>query len=409
VSKALPTQAGLGRSLLAPSEPSVRRPPAFVQKGFRPFFLLASVFASLWVLLWSLALLGHLSVGAYFDPVSWHAHEMIFGFVAAVISGFLLTAVGNWTERETLVRFPLLALAACWTLARVVFLLPNVARWVPAAVDLAYLPLLCAALAVPILKARNFRNLVFIGILVALWSTDLVMHLDVLGVWPGARRPASYVAVDLVVLMIVVFAARVVPMFTRNATGVQTIRSSPRLDVLAGGSLGVLALLDAASIGGALVAVVGTLAAFLVFARSLHWGFRHALRTPLLWILHAAHLWIPLGLALRAVAAISDRVPAPVAAHALTVGAIGAMTLGMMARVSLGHTGRPLTPPRTAVVSFALVLVAACVRVLLPLTGWVPYRSTVLTAGALWSLSFGIFAVAYTRTLLSPRIDGRAG
>ena len=399
------------RSLLEPfPPPSSESSLAVARKGFRPFFLLAGAFAVVALLLWMLILLGRANPGAYFDPIGWHAHEMIFGFAVAVIAGFLLTAVSNWTKQETLVGVPLLALSALWCAGRVALFAPELLpRWGPAALDLPFLPVLAAVVAVPLLRTGNYRNLVFVAILLGLWLTNVMMHLDALGVWAGARRPASVVSVDLVVLVILVFAGRVVPMFTRNATGVQSVRSVPRLDALAAGAMGLVVVLDVAGVSGPVGAASAGTAAALALVRTLHWGARHALRTPLLWILHAGYLFIPLGLGLRACSALFVAVPAVVALHALTVGAIGSVTLGMMARVALGHTGRPLAVRRPVVASFGLILAAASARALLPLTGLVSYQSAVLLAGGLWMLAFGIFVAIYGPILLGPRADGKAG
>jgi uncharacterized protein involved in response to NO len=223
------------------------------------------------------------------------------------------------------------------------------------------------------------------------------------------RRRASLVAVDIVVLVIVIMAGRVFPMFTRNATGVASIRSSPRLDALAAGSMGLLTIADAAALEGPMAALCAGVAGALALARTAHGGARHAARIPLLWILHAGYAWIPLGLALRAWASLSVAISPAVATHALTVGAIGGLTLGMMARVGLGHTGRPLAARWPVVLAFALVMLAALARVVVPLTGLVPYRASVFTAGILWTLAFGLFLVAYLPILTSPRVDGKPG
>jgi uncharacterized protein involved in response to NO len=214
--------------------------------GFRPFFLLAVLFAALAVPMWVLILLGKVRPSAYLDAANWHAHEMLFGFVVAVVAGFLLTAVRNWTQRETLTGAPLLALAALWMAGRVAMLcVDRMPRGLPALIDLCFLPLLSLALARPLFLARSYRNFVMLGI-VTLWLVaNAGMHLDALGVLPsGFARRAALVSVDLAVLMISVVAGRVFPMFTRNATGVASIRSVPAIDGLALGGLTVLVAAD---------------------------------------------------------------------------------------------------------------------------------------------------------------------
>jgi uncharacterized protein involved in response to NO len=241
-----------------------------------------------------------------------------------------------------------------------------------------------------------------------LWVCDLVIQLGYLGLIHGARRRATICGLDLVVLLIVIFAGRVFPMFTRNATRVESIRSHPRLDLLASLSMVAVtatdALVDDSRAGGVLLAV----AAMLVLARSIHWGARHSLRNPMLWILHASHLFIPIGLGLRAATLLSLDVSDLAGMHALGVGAIGAATLGMMARVALGHTGRLIAAPRVIVVGFALLLGGAVTRVTGELVP-VIRGASLLVAGSLWTGAFLLYVVAYARILVSPRIDGKAG
>jgi len=391
------------------AEPSAR-PWPIAAKGFRPFFLLAALFATLLVPLWLLVIDGRLQVGRYLDPIYWHAHEMVFGFAVAVIAGFLLTAVGNWTKRETAVGLPLLALAGLWVAGRVAMTGPQlVPPWLTAMTDLAFLPVLMVVVARPLIATRNTKNLVLLAILAALFLANLVVHLDVLGVLPGWRRRGCLLGIDVIVLVILVISGRTFPMFTRNGTGVETIASSPRLDQLTIASMAVLVVLDAVVpelvVTAAWAAVVGVLA----LVRSWRWGARHTLRSPLLWVLHVGYLWLPIGLVLRAVAAGTGAVSPQIATHALTVGAIGSLTLGMMARVALGHSGRLLAASRPIVVAFALSLLAAVVRVGAPLLGSDRYRITVVLAGALWTAAFALYLVVYVPILVAPRVDGKPG
>ena len=391
------------------AEPSAR-PWPIAAKGFRPFFLLAALFATLLVPLWLLVLDGRLQVGRYLDPIYWHAHEMVFGFAVAVIAGFLLTAVGNWTKRETAVGLPLLALAGLWVAGRVAMTGPQlVPPWLTAITDLAFLPVLIVVVARPLIATRNTKNLVMLAILTALFLANLVVHLDVLGVLPGWRRRGCLLGIDVIVLVILVISGRTFPMFTRNGTGVETIASSPRLDQLAIASMAVLVVLDAVVPELVVTAAWAALVGVLALVRSWRWGARHTRRTPLLWVLHVGYLWIPIGLVLRAVAAGTSAVTPQIATHALTVGAIGSITLGMMARVALGHSGRLLAASRTIVVAFVLALLAAMIRVGAPLLGGDRYRATVFLAGALWAAAFALYLVVYVPILVAPRVDGKPG
>ena len=392
-----------------PRAPTVRVSPV-AAKGFRPFFLLAGAFAAVIVPLWLLALRGVIHPGGSLDPITWHSHEMVFGFAVAVIAGFLLTAVGNWTQRETAVGAPLLGLAALWLAGRVAFLLaPALPAALVAAVDLAFLPALAFAIGRPIVQANNRRNLVMVAVLAALWLANLAIHLDGLGVLPGWRRRGSLVAVDVVIVVILIVSGRVFPMFTRNATKRDDVRSIPALDVAALVSFAAVIACDALDVTTAVAPICAGVAAALTLARTLHWGARRSLRQPLLWILHGAYLFIPLGLALRAASALTTRVPPSAATHALTVGAIGGLTLGMMARVSLGHTGRLLVAPPAITAAFALVMLAALLRVVTPIAAPSLYPASLQVIGVLWTLAFGLFVAVYARILVSSRPDGKAG
>jgi uncharacterized protein involved in response to NO len=396
----------LGEAHSAPSE----RGFPLAAKGFRPFFLLAGVFGALLLPLWLLALAGVFHPEAYFNPTYWHAHEMVFGFSTAVIAGFLLTAASRWTSRETVVGKPLLALASLWLAARVVILTASIwPRWLPAAVDLAFLPAVALGIGRPVVASRNWRQAPLMGLLIALFLANLVMHLDVLGLFADGQRRGSLFAVDLVVLVILIMAGRVFPMFTRNATGVKTIRSVPVLDVLALLAMLVVTLLQAGQTAAATTGYAAGVASILCAVRAVHWGARHSLRTPLLWILHLGYAWIPIGLAIRAVAMLDGRVPAVLGTHALTIGAIASVILGMMSRVALGHSGRALVPSRIIVVAFVLISLAACARVFVPLFAVSLYQGSVYAAGILFALAFLLFTIVYFPILTQPRPDGQPG
>jgi uncharacterized protein involved in response to NO len=389
----------LGR---APDAPAAIRP--FATKGFRPFFLLAGVFATLILPIWLLALAGVLEPTRYLDAITWHAHEMIFGFTMAVIAGFLLTAVGNWTGRETLVGTPLLAAAAVWVAGRVAMAAGGwLPRGVTAAVDLAFVPVLVVAIARPLWATGNRRNYVMVAVLLALWTTNLAIHLEALGLGHDFSHRALTAAIDVVVLLIIVVSGRVVPMFTKNATGQASVRGRPLLDKIAASAMFATLVLDATTTDPRLAGAAAGLTALAVVARAWTWGTQRTARVPLLWILHAGHAWLAIGLAMRAASAFTTAVPAALATHALTVGAIGSFTLGMMARVSLGHTGRPLVASPAITGAFCLLTLAAVVRVAGPLLDMGLYRDFIYAAGTLWTLAFAIFVVVYAPVLVRRR------
>jgi uncharacterized protein involved in response to NO len=401
------------RSLPMHGDPPKASPRRFAisAKGFRPFFLLAAVFGSALIPFWILVLAGFAKPVGYLAPFVWHAHEMIFGYTVAVIAGFLLTAVGNWTQRETLVGGPLIALAGLWVLGRFVMAFAGVLpRGVPAVVDLAFMPALVAALGRPLVQARNRRNFVVLAVLGGLFAANLVVHLDGLGVaFPGSGRQACLVAIDGVVVLILIIAGRVFPMFTRNATEAATIHSSRWLELTTVGGMVLLTAIDIVApswIGAtALSGVVGSAA----LARAWGWRARGMARQPLLWVLHLGHAWVPIGLLLRVVARFTSAVPMSLATHALTVGALGSLTLGMMARVSLGHTGRPLVVARPIAWAFASIAAAAFARVLAPLVLPAGYFVELVVAGTLWTTALLVYLAGYARMLWRPRADLKAG
>jgi len=384
--------------------------PALLGKGFRPFFLLAALYAAGVVPIWLLMFGGQLDAAPHLGAMYWHAHEMVFGFAAAVIAGFLLTAVGNWTGRETAVGIPLALLAVLWMLGRVAILLGDVLPGaLSAAVDLAFLPALALVCTRPLLAAKSWRNYPLIAILGGLTLANLGVHLGAHGIYPHWLRLGNIVAVDIVVLVVVVISGRVIPMFTRNTTGVATARTLPWLDRLAALAVALVALADAAGLDLRVAAAASGIGAAALFVRGFLFGARQIWRHPLLWVLHAAHAFIAVGLLLRAGASLTPELPWSSALHALTAGGIGMATLGMMARVGLGHTGRMLVVPRSIAIAFGLVAAGAALRVL---AGWLPpgaYLPSLSFAGLLWAAGFGIYAVVHGPILLSPRVDGRPG
>ncbi|MBX3275483.1 MAG: NnrS family protein [Sandaracinaceae bacterium] len=377
---------------------------ALFDKGFRPLFLLAALFAVAGVPAWLLVRRGHLALGEPLLPSAWHAHEMVFGFAAAVIAGFLLTAASNWTGRVTAVGPALAAICAVWLAGRVAML---VGGTYGAAVALAFLPLVAIAVGRPILLAKSKRNYGIVGLLALLFAAQA---LTLAGAWMGDvgwQVLGPRLGVDLVIVLVLVIGGRVIPMFTRNATGASDIANVVWLDRLAVGGALALAALDAAQLRGPALAIVAAVTAVAALARAWRWGARRSLAEPLLWVLHVGYLFVPLGLALRAVAVLSPAVDDSTATHALTVGAIGTLILGMMARVSLGHTGRALVAGRALGVAFGLVALAALVRVVGPLAGLGERALDV--AATLWTVAFLIYLARVGPALFTPRPDGKPG
>jgi uncharacterized protein involved in response to NO len=379
--------------------------------GFRPFFLLAALFAAAAVPLWILIYQGILEPVSYLPPTIWHAHEMVFGFAVAVIAGFLLTAASNWTGRRTASGLGLAALAGLWLAGRALIVAGGaLPAALVAAIDVAFLPVLAITLAVPILAAGNRRNVIFPVVLLVLGALNLAIHLSTLGAIGCDPSRVLRVAIDLILLMIGVLGGRVIPSFTKNALPHARVNPCPKASVLALVSLALLALSDAATGNAAITGGVALAAGLVNLLRMRGWGGRATFRHPILWILHVGYGWIGIGLALRGIGELTGIVPADAGIHALTLGAIGSMILGMMSRVALGHTGRAIVPAKLTIAAYWLVNVAALLRVLFAIVPDDTLRVWALSAsGTLWSLAFLGFLVVYLPILSQPRADGRPG
>jgi uncharacterized protein involved in response to NO len=376
-----------------PSTPSIDVP--FLRTGFRPFFLLAAAWAALALPLWAFAL-----AGASWAPalsVPWHGHEMLGGFAFAVIAGFLLTAVRNWTGRETVRGAPLLALAALWVGGRIAAL-GGASGPLVGVLDGALVLGLFVAILRPIVASRNFRNAPFLVVL-ALWGAlEAGFHLD-----PARASWVLAQQLNLVVLLMVVVSGRIAPGFTQNALPEVAVVRSPRIEraaLLLTATMVVAGMLGApTSVSG----IVAVLAGCAVLARARGWHATRTWRNPLLAVLHLGHAWLGIGLILRGVSILIPIVPPSLGVHALTAGAIGTLTLGMMTRVALGHTGRPLAAPRTAIAAYVCVTLAAITRLAGALA---PSVLAWGLAAALFALAFVLYLVGYAPILLRPRADG---
>ena len=374
--------------------------------GFRPFYLLASLFAVLWIAAWVLEFTGYFPAGAYLQGPVWHGHEMLFGYTLAVITGFLLTAVRNWTGRPTASGVALALLAALWIAARVFVLTPfaDLAMWLNALFPVA----VAVAIGVPLVQARNRRNYFFIALLLGIGAANLYVHVAWQGELAVPARGGLVIGLDIVLFVISVMAGRVVPMFTNNGVPGAQARRNIWVERAALGGVLALLVLDLLRAPPMLIVVIAGAGAVAHTVRLALWQPWRTLKTPLVWVLHAAYAWIAVHLALRACAA-AGLIVESLAFHALAVGAIGGMTIGMMTRTARGHTARALVADRWETAAFVLVLLAAIVRVF---GGWAfpsSYMATVIGAGALWSAGFGIYFVRYWPILTQPRLDGRAG
>ncbi len=383
--------------------------------GFRPFFLLGALMAAAFLVLWLFAYTGKLDLNGYAGSIAWHSHEMLFGFTLAIIAGFLLTAVQNWTSVPMPKGAPLAGLAALWVLGRVAMVFAgSLPVYAVFAADMLFLPLLTVSIARPILKSKNKRNLVFVPIFAIFTLANLGFHLDATGLVSGIGGASIQLALNVIVAVMVLIGGRVIPFFTRNATGLAIGNQPEIVGKLALGSVFLVLALDIFFFNSLAVGIASLIAGLLTFGRMWGWNGSKTLKNPLLWVLHIGYGFIPVGLVLRGLALIpatSSLVPLSAATHALTAGAIGVLTLGMMARVSLGHTGRALVVKPIMSWMFGVVIVGALLRVVTPifLKTSSLYIPAIVLAGSLWSVTFFVFFVVYFRMLVSARPDGRAG
>jgi uncharacterized protein involved in response to NO len=359
--------------------------------GFRPFYLLAGIYAALGVPLWALQFLGWLP-GA--DPF-WHAHEMLFGYAFAVIAGFLLTAVRAWTGVPTPAGAALAAIAALWLIARALALYSLPAA---ALADAAFAIAVAWGIGRPLVASRN-RNWFFILLVLAIGATSTAFNI-----FP---RLALASGLDLVLLIMVIIGGRVIPGFTNNAIPGAGARRIQWLEHGAVGSVILLLLLDLYGLDQA-AGIAALVAAAMHAARLALWAPLKSRANPILWILHLSYAWIIVHLALRGCAGFG-LAPEGLAIHALTVGAIGGLTLGMMTRTARGHTARPLTAGNAEIAAYLLVQFAAAIRVFGPLFLPSAYTLAVLLSALLWSAAFAVFVFVYYPILSRPRLDGQPG
>jgi uncharacterized protein involved in response to NO len=377
--------------------------PPVLRLGFRPLFFGAAVWSAvamaLWLPLWS----GEITLPAAFDPLGWHVHEMLFGYAAAVVAGFLLTAIPNWTGRLPIAGWPLGGLVALWLAGRAAMLLSGaIGPALAALIDLAFPLAFLAVVAREILAGRNWRNLPMLLALAALALANAAMHADALGL-VATDGTGRRLGVATLALLIGLVGGRIVPSFTRNWLARRGDKDTPpgfdRFDRAA-------MLLTAAALAGWIgwpdSPVAGTLlvvAGAAGFARLARWRGQRAGAEPLVWSLHLGFAWLPAGLLLTGLAPLAG-LPAAAGIHALTAGAIGAMTLAVMTRASLGHSGRPLAADRATTAIYLLIHAAALLRVgaAFAETATLPL---LWASAAAWIAAFALFAVHYGPLLLA--------
>ncbi|MER9845470.1 NnrS family protein [Mesorhizobium australicum] len=378
--------------------------PAVLSFGFRPFFLLGSLYAALSILLWLPMYAGELVAHSAFVPVDWHIHEMLFGYLPAIVTGFLLTAIPNWTGRLPVRGPPLLALVVLWLAGRAaVFFSADIGWQAAAVIDGAFLIAVAAAAAREIVAGRNWRKLKVLLPLAVLAGANGAFHIEahLQGTSDISRRLGMAAAIMLISLI----GGRIIPSFTRN----WLVRENPgrlpapfdRFDIaslaISAVALGAWSFAPDNSVSGMLMAVAALCQAW----RLSRWAGERTLRDPLVLILHLAYAFVPVGLALVSASIFfPDAVPAAAGLHALGTGAVGAMTLAVMTRATLGHTGRALKAGTGASSIFVAVLLAGSLRIL---AAFVPSGAVIDIAGAGWVAAFSGFILVYGNALMTPK------
>lgn len=384
--------------------------PALFRGSFRPFFLGGALWALVVLVLFICALSATITLPTAFDTIAWHRHEMLFGYLGAVIAGFLLTAIPNWTGRLPIAGAPLAALAELWLAGRIAILCSAlVGAPVAAVLDVGFLLTLAFVAGREVLAAHN-RNLPVVGMVLLLAVANGLDHAEAMGA-PLPPGLGYRFAVGLIVMMIGLIGGRIIPSFTRNWLTKQgaagPLPGQPgRFDVAALAMtalalIGWVVMPDATASGYALL-----VAGAVQIVRLARWQGVRTVREPIVLILHIAYLWIPIGLVLLGLSIVTGAFQASAALHALTAGAMAGMTLAVMTRATRGHTGRDLVAGPMTIAVYILITLAAAIRVAAPILP-ISYMAAIHLAAAAWIGAFVLFIIAYGPMLTLPRTDGK--
>lgn len=382
---------------------------ALFEAGFRPFFLFAALYSIFATLAWFAVYVLGVQPGP--ATATWHAHEMIFGYGMAVVAGFLLTASQNWTGLRTLHHAPLAVLLTLWLAARVLpYLWAAVPTVLVAALDLGFLAFLIGAVTRVLSRSGNRKQFVILFLVALLLLSNVAYYIGVAGHVPGTQRSADLSGLYALIGLIIIVAGRVVPFFTERGVGYPVQLTDVSWTLRANMVLFPLFWISELTNAGDVARALLSAALFLVNAYRL-WGWYTPgiWKKPLIWVLHVAYGFLAAGFLFTLMAALTNTPPFP-ATHAFAYGGLGLMTLGMMSRVTLGHTGRSVhRPPGALAAAFGLLVAGSLVRVLAPIALPSVYLEVVALSQALWVAAFGIFVVTLGGALLRPRIDGKPG
>jgi uncharacterized protein involved in response to NO len=380
--------------------------PAVLCAGFRPFFLLAGLWAAIAVPLWLAELGGHATLPTAFDPVIWHGHEMLFGFAQAAMAGFLLTAVPNWTGRMPIQGWGLGVLALLFVAGRVAVACSGKIGPAAPAIDLAFPLVLLTALTREVVAGRNWRNLPTLAALGLFAAANGLTHLEALG-WTGTGTLGLRLGTAVVIVLIGLVGGRIIPSFTRNWLARRGSGTLPapfgRFDVAAMVVTGVALVTWAFGPDSAAVSPLMAIAAAANLVRLARWQGHRIFAEPLVWVLHVGFLWVPIGLGLMAISPFLQEIAPSTALHAFTGGAIATMILAVSTRATLGHTGRELRADRRTTLVYGLAVVSALARIAAGLSADA-YLPLLALAGATWFAAFALFLLVYGPMLLAPRV-----
>ncbi len=383
--------------------------------GFRPFYLAGAAWAVVGMLLWMLQWLGLLALESHLRGVNWHMHEMIFGYAFAIVIGFLLTAVKTWTGHSTPTGARLAWMVGAWLAARVLYLTP----WsqVGIIVETLFFSMATWGIALPIYRGGNRQNFFFVLLLMLATSLNLVFHYAVIvDSSPVDARTIALYGLDVLSFIVVVVSGRVMPMFTRNGAPGSKPKNFAWLEITSLVGIFLTAMLTAvvnALPSSPLLVALFALAAFvtgiLLFVRWFLCAPFATISNPILWVLHAALFWLPIGYLLRFASIVFSNIPASLGIHAITVGVVGGMTLAMMTRTARGHTGRVLRASTLETAAYLLMLTGAITRVLVPIVWPAFYIESVLVSALLWVCAFLLYLLVFTPWLTAARADGKDG
>ncbi len=381
---------------------------SFLHLGFRPFFIGAGIFAIIAMLLW---------IGIYnlawniqiYSPITWHAHEMIYGYSMAVIAGFLLTAIKNWTGKQTLDGYPLLLLFSLWAVTRILPFI-GVPLTVIAVSDNLFLLLLAVAIFWPFFKTKSWKNMIFVAVVLLFLASNIIFYLGMLDVIPNGTYYGLYAGLYLIITLILIMGRRVIPFFIEKGVGYPVqlnnwswVDKSNLVVFLS------FALADLITPNSYLSVGLAGLSAVINSVRLAGWHTKGIWEKPLLWVLYVAYAFIIFGLILKVLVFVSG-ISIYLAVHAFALGGVAMLTVGMMARVTLGHTGRNIfSPPKALWWIFILLGCSAVVRVILPLLDNSLYMTWIAISQGLWVIAFSWFIYIYFLMLIYPRTDGHYG